>query len=42
MFPSSKHIGGKKGMLGFEIGIMMNDKWVNWSYGFAQTKQQVG
>jgi hypothetical protein len=29
MFLSSKHIGGKKGMLGFEIGIRMNDKWVN-------------
>ncbi len=25
-----------------KIGIRMSDKWVNYSYGLAQTKQQVG
>jgi hypothetical protein len=26
----------------FGIENRMSDKWVNYSYGFAQTKQQVG
>jgi hypothetical protein len=26
----------------FEMGTRMNDKWVNYSYGPTQTKQQVG
>jgi hypothetical protein len=26
----------------FRMGIRMNKKWVNYSYGFAKIKQQIG
>jgi hypothetical protein len=39
MFPNSQHFAGKKGS---KMGTMTSDKWVNYSYGHAQTKQQVG
>jgi hypothetical protein len=36
------NISGVKGACrSSEMGIKMSDKWVNYSYGFAQTKQQV-
>jgi hypothetical protein len=42
MLPNSYHFGGRKACWSFEMGIKTNDKWVNYSHGLAQTKQQVG
>ncbi len=39
---SSQHFGVKKGVLELQDGIKTIDKRVNYSYGLAQTKQQVG
>jgi hypothetical protein len=35
-------LGVRKACYSSEIGTRMSDKWVNYSYGPAQTKQQVG
>jgi hypothetical protein len=35
-------LGVRKVCLNSKMGIRMNDKWVTYSYGLAQTKQQVG
>jgi hypothetical protein len=40
MFPSSQHFGGKEACWSSGMGIKMNDKWVNYSHGPTQTKQQ--
>jgi hypothetical protein len=42
MFLNSQHFGGKRGMLELPMGTRTNDKQVNYSYGLAQTKQQIG
>jgi hypothetical protein len=34
--------GVKRACWRFGMGTRTNDKWVNYSHGFAQTKQQVG
>jgi len=34
--------GGRGACWSFEMGTRMNDKWVNYSHGPAQTKQQIG
>jgi hypothetical protein len=41
MLLGSQHFGGRKACWSFEMGIITNDKWVNYSYGPTQTKQQV-
>ncbi len=41
-FPSSQHFKDRVASWSSEMGTRMNDKWVNYSHGLAQTKQQVG
>jgi len=40
-FPSSQHFGGRGPCWSSRMQIRMSDKWVNYSHGHAQTKQQV-
>jgi hypothetical protein len=42
MFLGSQHFGGRGACHIFEMRIKKNNKQVNYSYGLAQTKQQVG
>jgi len=35
-------LGVKRVCWNSKMGTMMNDKWINYLYRFAQTKQQVG
>ncbi len=45
MFLNLQHFeggGGKQGMLELRDGDQNNDKGVNYSHKFAQTKQQIG
>jgi hypothetical protein len=41
-FSDLQHFGGRGACWGFGMGTRVNDKWVNYSQRFAQTKQQVG
>jgi hypothetical protein len=40
--PGSWHFGGKGACWSFEMKTRKNDKQVNYSHEFAQTKQQLG
>jgi hypothetical protein len=42
IFPGSQHFGGRGACWRHEMGTKTNDKWVNYSHGPTQTKQQVG
>jgi hypothetical protein len=42
MFLNSQHFRGKRVCWSSEMQTRMSDKWVNYSYQFAQIKQQVG
>jgi hypothetical protein len=40
--PGSQHFKGRRACCNTEMRTRTNDKWVNYSHGLAQTKQQVG
>jgi hypothetical protein len=40
--PGSQHFGGRGACWSSRMGTRISDKWVNYSHGPIQTKQQVG